>query len=91
MDKIPEFPAYTGQPGSKFAVGKDLQWHRDTTAPVVKETVQQAVAGQLATPTKDYTPPKVPKDGIVYDLIIRYDEPTGKFVGSYHCNPLRDE
>jgi hypothetical protein len=91
MDKIPEFPAYSGEPGSKFAAGKGLQWHRDNTAQVVKTTVEQAVAGKLATPTKDYTPPKVPKDGIVYDLIIRYDEPTGKFVGSYHCNPLVNE
>ena len=77
--------------GSKFAAGKGLQWHRDNTAQVVKSTVQQAVAGKLATPTKDYTPSKVPKDGIVYDLIIRYDEPTGKYVGSYHCNPLVNE
>jgi hypothetical protein len=91
MDKIAEFPAYSGEPGSKFAAGKGLQWHRDNTAKVVKSTVQQAVAGKLATPTKDYTPSKVPKDGIVYDLIIRYDEPTGKYVGSYHCNPLANE
>jgi hypothetical protein len=91
MDKIPEFPAYSGDPGSKFAPGKGLAWHRQNTAQVVKATVQQAVEQQLVTATKDYTPPKTPKDGIVYDLIIRYDEPTGKWVGSYHCNPLRDE
>jgi hypothetical protein len=90
-DKIAEFPAYSGEPGSKFAVGKGLAWHQGNTAQVVKRTVQQSVAQKLVTTTKDYTPAKVPKDGIVYDLIIRYDEPTGKFVGSYHCNPLRDE
>jgi hypothetical protein len=91
MDKITEFPAYSGESGSKFAPGKGLAWHRQNTAQVVKTTVQQAVQNKLVTTTKDYTPPKTPKDGIVYDLIIRYDEPTGKWVGSYHCNPLRDE
>jgi len=38
-----------------------------------------------------YAPSKVPKDGIVYDLIVSYDAPTGKWVGSYHCNPCRNE
>lgn len=90
-DKIPEFPVYSGEPGSKFAPGKGLAWHRENTAAVVKATVQQAVAQRLVTTTTNYSPPKTPKDGIVYDLTITYDEPTGKWVGGYHCNPVRDE
>jgi hypothetical protein len=90
-DQITQFPPYSGGKGSKFASGKGLDWHRDNTALVVKATVQQAVESGQVTRTKDYTPSKVPKDGIVYDLIVRYDEPTGKYVGSYHCNPLENE
>ena len=90
-DKIPEFPAYTGEPGSKFASGKDLEWHRGNTAETVKATVLDSVDKRLVTATTTYAPSKVPKDEIVYDLIVSYDAPTGKWVGSYHCNPLRNE
>ncbi|HKE98965.1 MAG TPA: hypothetical protein VKG45_08555 [Actinomycetes bacterium] len=91
-DKIPQFPSYEGGKGSMFAPGKGLEWHRQTTAPVVKATVQEAVAQKLVTTTMPYAPPKTSKeDGYIYDLIIRYDESTGKWVGSYHCNPTKDE
>ena len=46
-DQIAHFPAYTGDPGSKFAVGKGLQWHRTTTAEVVKEMVEAAVGERV--------------------------------------------
>jgi hypothetical protein len=90
-DKIPEFKAYTGEPGSKFAGGKDLEWHRTTTAPVVKETVQDAVRDELVTRTSNFSPPKDAIEGIIYDLTISYDDATGKYVGGYHCNPVVDE
>ena len=90
-DKIPEFPAYSGDPGSKFASGKGLEWHRTNTAVAVKAFVLDAVSKKLVTATKDYTFKKTPRNGIVYDLLISYDPPTGKWVGSYHCNPLRNE
>jgi hypothetical protein len=86
--KIAQFKSYTGEPGSKFAVGKDLEWHRGHTALVVKATVEEAVQSELVTPATDYTPSKDPIDGIVYDLRISYDDDTGKYVGSYHCNPV---
>jgi hypothetical protein len=90
-DKIAHFPAYSGEPGSKFATGKGLEWHRTNTAQVVKATVLDSVDKQRVTTSTTYAPPKVAKDGIVYDLIVSHDAPTGKWVGSYHCNPLRDE
>jgi hypothetical protein len=92
VDKIAQFKAYTGDPGSKFASGKDLEWHRTTTAETVKETVEEAVRDGLVTPDGgNYSPSKDAIDGIIYDLTISYDPPTGKYVGSYHCNPVVDE
>jgi hypothetical protein len=91
FDKIPEFPAYTGDPGTKFRAGKGLEWHRDNTVPVVRDTIAEAVSSGKVTPEKEYLPRKKPKDGIVYDLNISYDASTGKYVGSYHCNPLVEE
>src|SRR5262245_53394680 len=92
-DKIPQFPAYQGAPGSKFATGKGLEWHRENTAKVVMATVQGAVAAGRATPTTTSSQPKpqTEQDGYIYGLTIRYDEPTGKWVGGYHCNPPKDE
>jgi hypothetical protein len=91
--KIPAFGTYKGKRGSKFAIGKDLEWHRGHTALVVKETIETARDQGLVTKDgESYLPSKqTPIDGIVYDLTISFDSATGKFVGSYHCNPLQDE
>jgi hypothetical protein len=90
-DKIPGFKAYIGEPGDKFATGKDLQWHIDNTVPVVRQSIAEAIEAQLVTPTTTYSPSKEAINGIKYDLTITYDDPTGKYVGSYHCNPVVDE
>ena len=89
-DKIAHFPPYTGEPGSKFAAGKNLDWHRRNTAAVVKETVQDCVDRGVTSRTGAYAPSKDAIDGIIYDLGITYDDATGKWVGSYHCNPVKD-
>jgi hypothetical protein len=90
--QIPLFGTYQGARGSKFASGKDEDWHRDNTAQVVKETVEEAVKSGAMTPDTDsLSPSKDAKDGIIYDLTITYDKPTGKYVGSYHCNPVVHE
>jgi hypothetical protein len=92
LTKIPEFPPYTGEPGSKFAQGKGLDWHREHTVPVVHATVAEALAEGLVGPGgASYSPAKDAIDGIIYDLTISYDPETGKFVGSYHCNPVASE
>ena len=90
-DKIAQFKPYTGEPGTKFAVGKDLDWHRDNTVPVVRETVREAMRTGRAKPGVAYSPSKDAIDGIIYDLTITYDEATGKYVGTYHCNPVKNE
>lgn len=91
-DQIPQFKAYTGQPGTKFAVGKGLAWHVANTVPVVRQTVSAAVNDETVSPVSPpYSPPKDAIDGIIYDLTITYDDGTGKYVGSYHCNPVNDE
>jgi hypothetical protein len=90
-EKIPEFKAYTGDPGTKFADGKGLEWHRTNTARQVKRTVEDAVRTGLVTTTTSYAPAKDAIHGIIYDLLISYDDDTGKYVGSYHCNPVVDE
>jgi hypothetical protein len=90
-DKIPQFKAYTGEPGTKFAVGKDLAWHVANTVPVVRSTVAAAVRDGDVTTTTNHSPAKDAIGGIVYDLLISYDDSTGKYVGTYHCNPLVDE
>jgi hypothetical protein len=90
-EKIPQFKAYTGDPGTKFAGGKGLEWHRANTARQVKLTVEDAVRTQKVTTTTSYAPPKDAIHGIIYDLLISYDDATGKYVGSYHCNPVVDE
>ena len=79
VTQIPHFEAYTGDPGTKFAPGKDLEWHRRVTARVVKQTVQDAVADGSMTPDTDaLSPAKDAINGIVYDLTITYDDATGK-------------
>jgi hypothetical protein len=89
--KIIELKQYSGEPGSKFARGKDLDWHTDNTAEVVKGTIEQAVSDGILSKDVSYSPPKRPIDGITYDLTISWDADTGKWVGSYHCNPVDDE
>ncbi len=90
-EKIPEFPAYEGKPGSKFGDGKGADWHRDNTAVTVREEAVKAVRAGQVSATEDFVLKKRPIDGIVYDLTVTLDEPTGKYVASYHCNPLRSE
>jgi hypothetical protein len=90
-EKIPQFKAYTGDPGTKFADGKGLEWHRANTARQVKRTVEDAVRTTQVTTTTSYAPAKDAINGIIYDLLISYDDATGKYVGSYHCNPVVDE
>ena len=87
MDLIAEFGTYTGEPGNKFASGKDLEWHRQNTLPVVRQTIRNAVSRGQVSPTHPFSPSKDAINGINYDLQISYDEPTGKYVGTYHCNP----
>ena len=92
LSLIPHFPTYTGKPGTKFAPGKDLAWHTNNTAQVVKSTVEDAVKNGTMTPATDsLSPSKDAIDGIIYDLTITYDKPSGKYVGSYHCNPVVGE
>jgi len=91
-DKIAELPVYTGAPGSKFASGKGLDWHRTTRAPAVRSSVKTAVdAGRITPKSGAYSPSKDAIGGIIYDLTITYDDDTGKYVGTYHCNPVVDE
>lgn len=90
-EKIPEFPAYEGKAGTKFADGKGVAWHRAYTAVTVREEAEKAVNAGKVTATEDFVLKKRPIDGIVYDLTVSLDEPTGKYVASYHCNPLRSE
>jgi hypothetical protein len=92
LSLIPHFPTYTGKPGTKFAPGKDLAWHTTNTAQVVKSTVLEAVRNGTMTPETDaLSPSKDAIGGIIYDLTITYDKPSGKYVGSYHCNPVVGE
>jgi len=89
--KITELKQYSGEPGSKFARGKDKDWHTENTAETVKSTIEQAVKDGVVGKDAAYSPPKRPIDGITYDLTIDWDAETGKWVGSYHCNPVDDE
>jgi hypothetical protein len=59
--------------------------------PVVLQTIKDAVSAEEVTKTHNFSPSKDAIDGINYDLTISYDEPTGKYVGVYHCNPCKDE
>ena len=68
----------------------DLAWHVATTVPVVRSTIKAAVASGEATRERVFAPSKDAVDGINYDLTISYDPPTGKWVGSYHCNPAKN-
>jgi hypothetical protein len=89
--QITKFGQYEGAKGTKFASHKDLEWHRTNTAETVKQTVLTAVRDKTASQEKDVAPSKDPIDGIVYDLLISFDKPSGKWVGSYHCNPVVSE
>ena len=86
-----KFGQYEGGKGTKFASHKDLEWHRTNTAETVKQTVLDAVSDKSVTQEKPLAPSKDAIDGIIYDLLITFDEPTGKWVGSYHCNPVVSE
>jgi hypothetical protein len=85
------FGTYQGKRGSRFHKDKNLEWHRNNTAKVVKEMVLEAVKDGRAKKESVYATPKDARDGIVYDLGISWDEGTKKWVGSYHCNPLKTE
>jgi hypothetical protein len=89
--RIAQFGTYRGKKGSRFAKTKDLEWHRANTAQTVKTMVLEAVRDGRAKKESVYATPKTPRDGIVYDLGISWDETGRKWVGSYHCNPLRNE
>ena len=88
---VPGWKMYTGSPGTKFAMGKDLDWHRQTTARTVKTLVEDAVNTGRATRHQAYPIAKHEVNGIIYDLIVTFDDDTGKWVGSYHCNPEKSE
>lgn len=90
--QLPELEAYTGGAGSRFASNKKLAWHRTNTVPVVRNTIAQAIEDEdVGKDGTVYSPSKGAIDGIIYDLSIVYDEGTGKFVGTYHCNPVESE
>ncbi|GEM_PF-6818971 len=90
--QLPELPAYTGGRGTRFASHKNLAWHKANTAVVVDRTIKSAVeAGSVKSDGEVYSPSKDAIEGIIYDLAIKYDSDTGKYVGSYHCNPVNDE
>jgi hypothetical protein len=89
--QLPELDPYGGGKGSQFSAEKDLAWHVTNTCDKVEIAVAAAVAAKLARPGVVYCPPKTPKGGIIYDITITYDSDTGKYVGSYHCNPVRAE
>lgn len=89
--QIPKFGTYIGKPGTKFAEGKDLDWHKANTARTVHTSVATSVQQGLIVPGQTYAPSKDAIDGINYDLGITLDQDTGKYVGSYHCNPVKDE
>ena len=68
--RSPEFPAYTGEPGSKFATGKDLGWHRGNTAGPSRPPCWTRCAEATGDGDDDVQPRRrCRKDGIVYDLI----------------------
>jgi hypothetical protein len=90
--RIALFGTYKGKKGSRFNKNKDLEWHRQNSAQIVKAKVLDAVAKKLVTENGAvYATPKVAEKGIVYDLGISYDTSTAKWVGSYHCNPVKNE
>jgi hypothetical protein len=89
--RVAQFGTYRGKKGSRFAKAKDLEWHRANTAQTVKAMVLEAVRDGRAKKESVYATPKTPRDGIVYDLAISWDESGRKWVGSYHCNPVRSE
>ena len=84
---IPGFKTYTGGKGDKFPDFVDLAWHVATTVPVVRSTIKAAVASGEARRDRAVAPSKNAINSINYDLTISYDPPTGKWVGTYHCNP----
>jgi len=90
--QIPELAAYGGGHGTRFAADKGLAWHRNNTAVVVDGTIETLVGdGTVTANGKVHCPAKDAIDGIIYDLSIQHDADTGKFVGSYHCNPVVSE
>jgi hypothetical protein len=88
--QIAQFPPYTAGKGTKFADGEGLAWHVANTVPVVRTLIATAIsAGNVSPRSGVYHTPKVAQaDRIVYDLGIDYGEATGKYVGTYHCNPV---
>jgi hypothetical protein len=68
-----------------------LAWHSANTEAVVRQSVQAAIDAGHVTHASNYSPPKDAINGIIYDLTISYDADTGKYVGSYHCNPVVSE
>lgn len=86
---IPELPSENVGQGSQFAQDEGLQYHRVVTAAQVRETIEEAIeAGTVSPESGSHSPPKNAINGIIYDLTITYDDDTGKYVGSYHCNPV---
>lgn len=87
--EIPGLDSYSGGRGTEFPTRCDLAWHKENTAAVVRDQVQQAVEAGLVT--KDgavYCPKKDAIGGVIYDTSISFDKDTGSYVASYHCNPV---
>ena len=88
LDLIGQLPPYYGEPGDKFARGKDLAWHGATTEPVVRQHARAAIDAGEVTADRNFYLPKKAIGMITYDLTVSYDELSGRYVASYHCNPI---
>ncbi|WP_156370733.1 MULTISPECIES: hypothetical protein [unclassified Acidovorax] len=80
---------YSGGRGTEFPASCGLAWHTANTAAVVRDQVRQAVAdGSVTKDGAVFCPKKDAIGGIIYDTSISFDQDTGSYVASYHCNPV---
>ena len=96
---------YQGAPGSKFSKEKNLEWHKANSAQTVKNIMgnifkdddpKKIMRAEYDPRNEDKVktyciPKKQQEDGYIYDLCMYQDLKTGKYVGTYHCNPIEDE
>lgn len=85
-NNIGKLGTWKSQKGTCFAAYKDLDWHRENTAQVMKKWVETL---DFKANSKYFTNKKVDIDGIIYDGVAQSD---GVYkVALYHCNPVKPE
>ncbi len=89
---IPKLDTYTGGSGDKFPKKVDLDYHKDTIAPIVYAWANK-MQGYIMKQPDGYLPKDkyaLAPNHIDFDVVATYDKTTNTITVTYHCNPNKN-